>query len=143
MVEGVCPVKAADNDNRALSEVIETRTSRMWLGEDGIGRVVLKPGVEETLEDVKEIIKAGLKHTKGVKILAINDIRNAKSITREAREFYAGKETAKLLTAIALLVGSPVSRSLGNFYISVNRPICPTRLFTSEQKAIKWLKGFL
>jgi hypothetical protein len=115
----------------------------MWLGEDGIGRVVLKPGAEETLEDVKEIIEAGRKLGKGAAVPVINDIRNTKSITREAREFYTGEETKKVVSAIALLVGSPVSRALGNFFIAVNRPSCPTRVFSSEQKAIEWLKGFV
>jgi hypothetical protein len=143
MVKGVCPVKAADNGNRAVGEVIETRTSRIWLGKDGIGRVVILSGAEETLEDAKNSVETGIRLAKGKRVPTITDIRGAKSITREAREFYTGEETTKLVSASAILVDSQVGRMIGNFFTAVNRPSYPTRVFSSEQKAIEWLKGFV
>ena len=45
--------------------------------------------------------------------------------------------------AIALLVGSPLSRVIGNFFVGLNRSTFPLRLFTSEEEAIAWLRTFL
>ena len=136
-------MNTADNDNRAVGEVINTRTATLWIGVDGIGRIIRDSGAEENLSDAKEILEAGRKLLKSGRIPCISDIRGAKSIAREAREFYAGEEAANLASANALLVDSPLSRVLGNFHIFVDRPIYPVRLFTSEPKALEWLKGFL
>lgn len=42
----------------------------------------------------------------------------------------------------ALIIDSPIGRVLGNFFISISRPLRPTKIFTDEIKAIKWLKKF-
>jgi len=41
---------------------------------------------------------------------------------------------------VALLIASPLSRVLGNFYLRINRPETPTRLFSSEEEAGAWLR---
>jgi hypothetical protein len=55
----------------------------------------------------------------------------------------AGPEGLKVSQAVALLMGSPVSRVLGNLYLGLNKPPIPTRLFTSEEEAKVWLRSFL
>jgi len=42
---------------------------------------------------------------------------------------------------LAIIVGSPVSRMLGNAYMGFRAPACPTRLFTEEHPAIRWLRS--
>jgi hypothetical protein len=42
---------------------------------------------------------------------------------------------------VALLVGSPVTRVIGNFFIGLNKPRWPVRLFRSESDALAWLGG--
>jgi hypothetical protein len=132
----------AEDSGKATGDVIKTRTATLWIGADGIGRVVRNPGAEEDFEDVKAIVEAGRKLVKGRKIPNLSDIRGAKSVTREARQYFR-QETDKLVKASAILVDSSVSMALGNFYMAVNRPSYPTRLFTSEPDAIEWLKGFV
>ena len=66
------------------------------------------------------------------------DIRACTSIDREAREAYA---VNPLNLAVALLIGNPISRMLGNFYLGLNRVASPIRLFNSEDKAISWLNA--
>ena len=72
------------------------------------------------------------------------DLRQIKSQTREARDYYGGEESGRCFSAAAVLVESPVSRLLGNFFIGFNKSTnAPLKLFTSEQEAIEWLKTFL
>jgi hypothetical protein len=84
-----------------------------------------------------------LKISKGKKLPLLVDSRNIKSMEREARVYYAGEEGRKSVSACALLIGSPVSRVIGNFFMGLNKPLVPTRLFTSETEAIEWLRRFI
>ena len=38
---------------------------------------------------------------------------------------------------------SPLTRAIGNFFLGLNKPLMPTRLFTSEEEALAWLKTFV
>ena len=125
------------------SEVIETRSQRIWMGEDGIMRFVALPVPEHTLDDAKENLEAAVKINKDKKVPGLIDIREAKSVSREARMYYTGDENAKVLDAAAMLVDSPVSRIIGNFFIGLNKAPFPCKLFSSESAAIEWLREFI
>jgi len=127
---------------RMTSEIIETKTTKVWL-EEGIVYFKIQPGAEVTLEDTKDYVKVKGKLTAGQKSPLLADIRGTRSITREARAYLAGEEAAALTSAAALIIGSPVSKVIGNFFLGLNKPVYPTRLFTSEEKAVEWLKEFL
>lgn len=126
-----------------MNEVIETRTAKIWLGEDGMVRAVLSPNAQVTLADAKEHIEALVKVCEGKKRPILVDMSRTKSLDAEARAYYTVEEGPKIEQATALLVGSPVSKIIGSFALGLNKPVYPTKLFTSEDKAIEWLKGFL
>lgn len=120
-----------------------TRKARLWLGQDGVARVLWEPGAEVTLDDARETMAASLKINKGKRRPLLIDTKTMRSLAREARSYYAGEEAASVASAVAILVGTPVSRVLGNFYIGLSNPRLPSRLFTSEGEALKWLKRYL
>ncbi len=122
---------------------IETRTAKIWFGEDGILRIVLNPGAELTLADVEEHIAAARKITGGCKAPLLMDSCRIKSVSREARQFATREEAAKFISAQALLVGSPISRVIASFFLGLNKTPHPTKIFTSESEATEWLKGFV
>jgi hypothetical protein len=63
-----------------------------------------------------------------------------KGIDREARSYFAhGEDNGAVTTSVALVLGNPVARMLGNFFLGLNKPRFPTRLFTSEADAVAWL----
>ncbi len=124
-------------------EVFETRSARVWLDEHGILHNKFFKNIDITLFDVGEMREICAKITRGKKTPFLVDIREMKSITREARIDGAKKEGTGFRAASALLVGSPVSKAIGNLYLGLNKPEHPTKLFTSEAEAIGWLKGFI
>lgn len=126
-----------------MSEVIETRNARVWLGDDGIVRNEQKPGAEETLDDAKETIAATWKVSKGKKRPLLVNIVAQKSVSKEARDYYSGDEVANYIEATAIIVGFPVSRVLGGYFIRLRTSNLPIKLFTSEVDAIEWLKGYI
>ena len=61
------------------------------------------------------------------------DMRYVSKVDRPAREHFSKA------TAVALLVGSAVSKVVANFIIGMHRMPVPTRMFTDETAALAWL----
>ncbi len=123
-------------------QIITTRTGKVWLGEDGILRCVSLPGIHMTLAEAQENIAAGMKFDDGGKRPVLLDIRLIKGIDRDARAYFASRESSVRTSAIALLVHSPLSRVVANFFLGLNKMPMPIHLFPDEGEAIEWLKGF-
>ena len=125
-----------------MNEVVETQTCKIWL-EDDIIHIVSLPGTEETLETAKENLAAVKKLVKNGKKPLLADMSQIKSVSREARECYSRKESEEFTSAMALIAKSAVSKVIGNFFLGLNKPPYPIKLFTSEKEAIDWLKEFI
>jgi hypothetical protein len=120
-----------------------SRVARIWVGDDGIARIIHVPGAEVTLEDAQETMVAYKRLNKGKRLPLLIDTRTMRSLSREARHFYAGDEAAACASAAAIIVGTPVSKVLGNFYIGLSNPRLPSQLFSSEDQALAWLRGYV
>lgn len=129
-------------DTATADKQVMLRTARVMLGEDGIARYVALPGAEVTLADAWETHQAIAALYAGGRYPLLVDIREVKSASREARNFFASADAATTTRAVALLVTSPVSRLIGNFFIHLSKPVFPVRLFTDEDECISWLEGF-
>ena len=121
-------------------EVIITRTARISLRPDGILHFVYFPDAQERLEDAHANVKASEHLNPDQRRPLLVDLRPMRGIEREARAYYS---SLRSITARALLVESPVTRVMANFFISINKPPVPTKLFTSEDQAVAWLKNFM
>ena len=71
------------------------------------------------------------------------NLTKIKTVSKESRDIYSSEDMGKILTAAALIVGNPVSRIMGNFYMGINKTKMPVRMFTRTDQARKWLKEFL
>ena len=123
------------------NEVIETRTAKFWLRDDGIVHAIDSGESQVTLADAKENVDAALKVANGKSLPIFVDITSVRSVTREARLHYRSEASVHAVAA-AILVDSTVSRVIANFVIGFDKPAVPAMLFTSETKAIEWLTGF-
>jgi hypothetical protein len=113
------------------------------MGEDGIVYIKTKPRGEIDRANAEEVMCAVGSMCNGKPRPVLVDMTNVKSMTREARLYFAGPETAAVQAAAALVIKSPLTRALGNFFMGLNKPLIPTRLFTSETDAVAWLRTFL
>ena len=117
----------------------ETATQKLyWDDENNIvwGELDATP---QTLKTAKENIDAQERIRDAVnrkKTRVLIDMRQTTKIGREAREYYAGERTASIQTATALLISSAVSVVIANFFMGLNKPLSPTRLFTAPEPAI-------
>ena len=126
-----------------MPEPITTRTCVMGLKEDGIIYHDYFPDTYDTLVDAQEHLAAIMKLTPQRRRPLLVDIRPMRAIDRAARAYYSGQDYARSVTAVALVVGSLVTQVMANFFIGLNQPPVPTRLFTSEAEAVAWLKNFI
>jgi hypothetical protein len=124
-------------------EEIITNTERITLDETGVIRCKAFKNTLLNLDDAKENIQAVKILANGKKTPVLVDITLAKGALKDARDFFAGTEAGQIQSACALLVNSPLSQLVGNFFLGLNKTKFPTRLFKNEEKAIEWLKTFL
>jgi hypothetical protein len=122
---------------------IETTHFHTWMGEDGICRTVVKDCDEVTIEAAKANTAAVNSLFVDRKFPILIDSRNVNYISREAREHFSTKGRETVTNAFGILVDSPLSRIIGNFFMGINKPPVPTRLFKNEASAVKWLKTFV
>lgn len=123
-------------------KVIKTKTAKIWLGKDGIVRIINRAGSQTDLKEAKMNVVATEKFGDR-KRPTFMDISNIRSISKEARTYFSSNEASRRTKVMAMLIGSSVSRIIGNVYLDLDHPPYPVRLFTSKEKAFEWLRLFL
>ena len=121
----------------------KSKTFEIWLREDSIVMLRWKPKVELTLALAQESLEAFTSITGDRKSPLFVDTSVLQYTTREARDFYVSERVSKVASAVALLISSPLTRAMANFFLNVTKPNTPTRMFETEAAAIVWLKEFL
>ena len=126
-----------------MDEVIKsTKTSKglVRLYDSGIMHQIYDKGTEleyqDTLDEF-EIYKDGYCHEQARPILV--ELDNLKKVSKESRGIYSSNKTVEYFSGAALLVGNPVSRIIGNFYLGINKTSMPVRMFTKRNEALAWL----
>ena len=110
---------------------------RIWLRPDGIVQLAWIPRTEMSLEDAVAATGAMSEITGGRRSPLLVDTREIGQMERSARLEFVRR--GDQVSAVALVVGTPLSRMLGNFFIAVSKPMAPTRLFDDEASAVAWL----
>lgn len=114
------------------------RTAHFCLDSEGILVGIAFEGAQHTLPDAQEEYRHVM--ATGRRYPLIIDISRIRSMDRASRLFYAGPSGAEMYTAYALVVGSPLTRALGNLFLGLNKPLVPTKLFTSHDDGRRWLR---
>lgn len=124
-------------------KIIETTAYLTWMGKDGIARTAVKPNAEVTIKEAKENSIAVNSLFTGQSFPLLIDARGIRSISKEARDFFSLNNRSSFVNSFAILIESPLSRIIGNFFMSLHKPRVPVKLFNSEQEALLWLKKYL
>jgi hypothetical protein len=124
-------------------KTIQTKVA--YFSYDSRSRILRMKLLEDASIEVEDAIQnyeAALSLTKGEKHLLLVDAQANVYISKETRVYSAQSKPNSPL-AMALVVNSTANRLIGNFYINFNKPKVPTKLFSTEEKALKWLEEFL
>jgi len=101
---------------------------------------VYKQGISLNLDAAKQLVADRLKVQNGVEYPVLCDMRGIKDSDKPARDYLA-KEGSSQVRAVAVLIDSPVTRVMLNFYLSISRPLIPTKMFTDKNQAIEFLNN--
>jgi hypothetical protein len=114
---------------------------RVALRADGILVYHPTPGGVITYEVARRMFELALEIVDGPKptLVLMHDLAR---LTREARAFFASEEYTRCLGCqTALVVDTPVSRVIANFFVGLNRPRYPHKIFDDPEQALEWLRG--
>ena len=89
--------------------------------------------------EMEAMLKEAVAFTGGEKYYALVDMTRHVDSTAEARNYYAASEYARYRYADALVIESLATRLVINFYLSINKPPVPSKMFTDKEDAMKWL----
>ncbi|MCU0436212.1 MAG: hypothetical protein MUC87_22335 [Bacteroidia bacterium] len=112
----------------------------MWSDEDGISWAVLAENALIELQDVEQLAElARQTYDPNQPFLAILDARHIAGMSNEARNYGVNNSFSTMIKAMAIVVDSPATRILANFYMKFNRPRVPTKVFSDPENAKAWL----
>jgi hypothetical protein len=120
----------------------EFDASILTLRSDGILNIHMKPNKVLKQNDGEDIVKGLAEMGNGRKFLLLFTAGEDTSVSTEARYYASTPEANKFTIASAFVVKSVAQKLLGNAYVTFNKPVTPTRIFTDEADAIKWLNTF-
>jgi hypothetical protein len=112
------------------------------LRKDDIMMILMKEHVTLNLKDAENMVSAFGEMGDGRKFLLLFIAGTDTSVNTEARYYASSPEANRFTIASAFVVKSIAQKLLGNAYVTFNKPITPTRIFTSEQDALDWLYTF-
>lgn len=81
------------------------------------------------------------KNIPGEKYPMLNILHPNNTFTEDAKKFSANEGVSYSISE-AFVLNNGMLKILGNFYLRFNRPKVPTRLFSNEEEARKWLDTF-
>ena len=125
-----------------INKTIQLSNASVSLTEEGYYFINVNENTEVDLDLLKQII-ASMSQLQNKKKLPVLIIMQSFSMpTEEARTYLAKENSSPNAAAEAYVIHSMAQKIIGNFYLKVNKPARPTKLFTGKTEALEWLKEF-
>ncbi len=121
-------------------EIHKMDTSIVW-SENNIFFIYAMPNADHTLEHAKrqtDFFKSNYLSDTIRKRPMICDVRTAKPIKKDVRDYYASETVGEYTEKFAFLVDSPVSMVIANFAIGFKKMETPLKMFRKKEDAILW-----
>ena len=125
----------------AAHESYRNQNARFWI-EEGILFFEYKPNTIIDLEVAMRVVADRVAFQNERQLPVFCDMRGMISIDKAGRDYLA-KSGSLLAKAVALIVNENVSMTLSTFYLEISKPSAPTQIFTDEEEALEYLRGFL
>ena len=130
------------SDSFEIKKQADHEAFTLTIRPDGIMLISMKPHFTLKLADAQAMVKLFQEMGDGKQFLLLFIAGNDSSVATDARYYASGIEANKYTIASAFVVRSVAQKLLGNAYVTFNKPITPTRIFTDENDAVTWLMGF-
>ena len=131
--------------------IVEKKVKLKTLLDDDFHKIDLEDGIliatwkvsKIDISAAKEVSASRHKLTSGKKYPILVKMNSIKESTVEARDFLASEEACIDIIATALCVDSVLGDYNSSFFISINKPAIPIKIFNDEAKAKEWLEQFV
>lgn len=133
---GLCRL---DNMNSTIEIEKDFLKLKMVLYSNGIMNVIFKENLLIELNDIKDVVSWVGEIANGRKFINLMEGADNTDLDTEVRSFAASSEENKYTIADAMVISNQAQRIVTNFYLKVNKPYKPTKIFTDRDKAIDWL----
>jgi hypothetical protein len=131
-------------DFSRYKKIGETANTEVYIAESDPDILIIVPreGTKDNFEDATENVAYYHNYARslGRPCGSLVMMSNMLSQDAEARRAYATLDP-DLIYGGALVVGNPLSRALGSFFVGLNRPRVPTKLFDTIENGLQWLKS--
>ena len=94
-------------------------------------------------EDIIEAKQHNLKLTGGKAYAVVLETGDFTDVSQEARAAMASEKMETNRKATAIIITKFAQKLIGNFYLRVNKPNVPTKMFSKKEKAMAWAKEIL
>ncbi|MBD0724764.1 hypothetical protein B6A10_06190 [Flavobacterium sp. L1I52] len=119
----------------------ENEYARFWIA-DSILRFEYKENTTLDLKVAQQVVTDRIHFQNELSFPVLCDVRGVISTEKAGRDYLA--QTGSILTtAVALLVQEEVLQMIGMFYMQINKPTVPTKVFTKEADALNFLMKFV
>lgn len=118
--------------------IVNRRTDVFWLAEPALG-IYIKGPCSLATEDTDEIFLAFDQLGVVTPTALLADIRTLRGVSLGVRTQMSSERAGRYLSRVALVADSPLTRTIGNFFMRLNRPPFPVRIFDGEAEALRWL----
>jgi hypothetical protein len=104
--------------------------------------IKMNAGHKITLEAVKEMYQRSNEELKGKRVAVMLDARSTPLISypESVLKYAADNEHSHKEAAYAILIDGVGQKMMAGFYLSLNKPKTPTRVFTDYAEAMAWLR---
>ena len=119
---------------------IHTAVARIWRDPSGIIRGMYTAPTE-TIDDARTNMAAVRQLSNAQPALLLIDSRALVTMPAAVRTYYVSDEAARDIKTLAILVSTAASRFMGNLFLRFQQTHVPTKLFTDEALALRWLKS--
>jgi len=117
---------------------IDKPNLRIWIEDNVMYFQYLS--VRINLEEAVQCMKDRLSILDGKEYLLLINSRNVKKFDHDARRRMEHDDARKGIIKTAIVVNSKVQEVMANFFLYINKPKVPLRIFTKEDEALRWLK---
>ncbi|MFL5753365.1 MAG: hypothetical protein ACJ76F_08160 [Bacteroidia bacterium] len=122
----------------SITQTIDFDVFSVSYRDDDIYVVEVKEDKEFTIANMVELF-SGLKRFGGKRLPVLVLCKYLASTTTEFMNYLAQEDSNPYSLADAFVLSSFNQKLMANFYMKIIRPKRPTRFFTSEEEASKWL----
>lgn len=134
------PQNFPNDADLAVSDILYFDNYAVFMRRDRIIQVHIKDDFACEVEDSQNILNCIEKLSKGKKYPLLVIYSDFNTFSKEATALVAKH---KLTKADALVINNNFAlKLLGKFFLRVNKPIRPTRIFDDVDSALGWLKTF-